>query len=774
MTHKYHTKLLGLLFVLLFASSATAWYGDYGYRQPIEINTSANLTNYEYLINVTHISKMADSLNDVVFTDENDTLLYIWNATTVTSSHMDLWVNVTLLTHNGTQMYMYYNSTNVSEYNGTNVFIFYGDIDHAPVTSWTNNAQRTWTITDGILTQSDAVGTAPQIYKAFTYPASYVLEARVRPDTQDLEYIILASFNSGTRNVRSGAGGYAGLDSLHSADGGSEHETKTYTAGTWYKIRVEYDGTNMHSFIDDDEIGTGITAGDTRNQIGFEIHATQDYGSMDYLFARSYASTEPTYAFGAEESIRYNTLTETYNTSGLEGTTHTFSLNIDGATSEVFANFTWNGTVYENPTKSNISNNYTFSKSIIMPSITSNTNIEFNWNFKINDSNFTVTTHNFTIYNILLSNCSVTSDGIILQVNSFNESDISTVTTDVSAIFYITIDEDEVIQTATSENSTTHYFCVTPANSSLTLDVDLGYIDINEGTRQREYYLCNLNVSNTTPYNSSIYSLDTSIGTNTELSVINVTSGEEDVVIRVMRWYQIIGAWNTVTMVKTGFDGVTVVDLQHEGPFYKFQLHKNCGYIQEIGKIQITSSSLSPFVIDNDPLMFSYGPYISWECNNTTTHLFCSVSNTQGWDLTPCLDVYNVVANLTSLQTLNNSNCGSPSSSTTVTVEFGNLTNRVINWQLNVTVQGSTIILGQGSLSGPTTNPLDDGTTNWFFFIILFFGIVGMNIKNPNQAVLSAMLVTTLSGVIGLIPLAPSIIVSLIFLGLLIIGEGAK
>ena len=790
--HKSHTKLLGFLFVLLFVSSASAWYETYESRQEIECT---NLVGYPIIINGSSG----------------------WNS-------QYIWINCSEAT-----MYLYYDdNTNYTLTNSTDSLVPY-DIEFGNVVSVTPSLvwgsgilgiRHLTNLSDSsgeghhLTTTGTVLQTTGEIYNGsflagsddylsttgYNPTPSYSLTAWLNITDDADEYILEARGDHADGGIFIVA---EGDDDLVMGVNDGVWQNCVWTDGmipywgSFHYFGFTNDGSKTRFFIDGklnytcDNIDspTGDLAA-FKHDFGINDLGASDFtGSFDELREYSknitaeemnatYQNMIGTTGYGSLGDVvnqYYTSYTETYNTSGLEGTTQTFTLEIGGINGiDANANFTWNGTVYTNPSKTNISNNYSFSKNITMPSISSNTNVQFNWTFTINNTTTTLSTRNFTIYNILISNCSVGTDGRVLQVNSFNESDLTTVTTDVSAIFYLTIDEEEIIQTSTSENNTTHYFCVTPTNSSLTLDVDLGYIDINAGTLQREYYLCNLNVSNTTPYNASIYSLDTSTGTNTELSVINVTSGEEDVVIRIMRWYQIIGAWSTVTMVKTGFDGVTVVDLEHEGPFYKFQLHKNCGYIQEIGKMQITSTSLSPFVIENDPLMFSYGPYISWECNNTTTHLFCSVSNTQGWDLTPCLDVYNVRANLTELQTLNNSNCGSASSSTTVTVEFGNLTNRIINWQLNVTVQGSIIVLGQGSLVGDTTNPLDNGTTNWFFFIILFFGVVGLNIKHPNQAVMSAMLVTTLSGVVGLIPLAPSTIISLICLGLLVIGEGEK
>lgn len=491
--------------------------------------------------------------------------------------------------------------------------------------------------------------------------------------------------------------------------------------------------------------------------------ATKTLSAMEYLTELDYYTNRTLYA----------------PTNMLEALSYNFQMNftnISANTTGFTANLSWNGTQYA-ATKiiySGEITNYTFTVNVTTPILAANSNITYFWEYAITGDYGNTTGETvpalLNVTRINITNCTAGDLTTVLNITSKNESSLALLSTNINVFFQVQSTAGLVNFSTVSNNKQVHSFCINTGGIPVTVNADIDYINNGSAvTRTREYYLCNVNITNSSPTYVTVYSLDTATGSNVAMSVINVTEPAEDVIIRVLRWYPSLGSWQTVTMAKTGYDGAAVVDLELYNPFYSFQLYKNCGYIQAIGKMQILDTTLSSFFIETTPLLYDYTAYLSYQCNNTTDTVYCTVVNEEGWDLTPCVYVYDVIANNSNYTYLNCSNCGSPSPSSIVTCGFGNLSNRVITYSLTVDIADNTITLGQWSLVGDFTNPI--GAFGWVLFIVLSLGVAGLAIKHPNQAVIAYMFSYPIGFFLKLIPLNPVTIAGMVILGIIVIGE---
>lgn len=106
-----HTSIgiIAAVLILLFAGSASAWYGDYGYRIPLNIDNTAGsaLTNYQLNVSLSGID--ADSIR--VVNETAGTTIPHWCETVTDGDCYEVWFNVTNLpagVWTNTTYYIYY------------------------------------------------------------------------------------------------------------------------------------------------------------------------------------------------------------------------------------------------------------------------------------------------------------------------------------------------------------------------------------------------------------------------------------------------------------------------------------------------------------------------------------------------------------------------------------------------------------------------------------------------------------------------------------------
>ena len=103
---------LVFLVLLMLPVLALAHPSGYNYYKDIEVNTSKTLNDYQYLVNLSYSSKMANDFSDIAFTNStSDTLLPFWIESKSDGVYADVYVRGNYKTTNGTQLRVYYNKT---------------------------------------------------------------------------------------------------------------------------------------------------------------------------------------------------------------------------------------------------------------------------------------------------------------------------------------------------------------------------------------------------------------------------------------------------------------------------------------------------------------------------------------------------------------------------------------------------------------------------------------------------------------------------------------
>lgn len=255
------------------------WNSSWGYKRPIEINSTSNLSDYQIAINVTYDFDMQSDFDDLRFINEEETQeLDYWVESKSDGNWAYVWVEIDSIdTNNGTQAHMYYgNSGATFKSNGTNTFIQY----HG-----SNSDADFW----------EGVGISiPFIYE--------VLATGSSPHN-----CFWGTSNTEGRGGDDGAwiqsATSTGKSYGHSYNEGVKTECEEIgTVGTNYRLKIVVTSTKNWFYKNDNEIASGITTNLPNENLGLHMDYYSGICSQTWCFARKYTSPEPTYLIGSEET----------------------------------------------------------------------------------------------------------------------------------------------------------------------------------------------------------------------------------------------------------------------------------------------------------------------------------------------------------------------------------------------------------------------------------------------------------------------------------------
>lgn len=310
--------------------------------------------------------------------------------------------------------------------------------------------------------------------------------------------------------------------------------------GEKHMLTVTYDGTNARIWKDGVLATTcalSQTAGGTHtthHRFGVDGPSNGDYSGMldeirmtltnlsaDYILDM-FNNSEGHAGFGnlgVSAAGLFSSITETYNTSGLEGTTHTFGLVINSTAGAVTGNFSFNGTSYAVTPTSN-GTVYTFSKEITLPAVSASASVPFFWTFAINGTGYNTTNRSFTILNTILYNCSSNDANVMLRYFLVNE------TTPTSAVYNATVFINLNVSSGgvstpvqLNYNGTAQHnisICSNQSNINYVGDVDF----IGSTYVQRTYHIYN-GYYNGTATNQTLYFLASALATLVKFRVVS-------------------------------------------------------------------------------------------------------------------------------------------------------------------------------------------------------------------------------------------------------------
>lgn len=376
--------------------------------------------------------------------------------------------------------------------------------------------------------------------------------------------------NSGSYNIGMGVyngGGYSGGQSISTSSYPTDWSGSTKDA--WFKIYPSSNITKTTIFYNTYPVGStykwNVQACDSDGDCGF--------ATANRTFSTSLSITG-----------------ESYSSSILTGSITPIIINITtGGTNINYAYLNYNGTQILG-SLSNVGNDYTITVNKVIPSISSTTNITFNWSI-IQGSITTITTsHNQTIQSIGVDDCSVNTvklfDLYLRDEESYiniTNSSIDTYT-NINSTIEIDLNVYSKVELLNILNFSKLYYNKNPAsvclsvnlsNSSYYMDATFKYFA--EPYAQENYNIQRYNLNATTLYqNITLYDLLLTKSTEFQISLLSKGySPIANALIVIDKRYVSEGIFKTVEIAKTDSNGKTVVHLDEKDATYNIYAYKN-------------------------------------------------------------------------------------------------------------------------------------------------------------------------------------------------------
>ncbi len=323
------------IFVSYYPTACIAQYcmPSWKYEVPITItnNTFANLTDYQVKLTVNTSAlisngKMSSSGDDIRFTDTiNCKSIPYWIESGINTSSTIIWIKLPLLKASSSTVIrmLYGNSSASAASNGDSIFILFDDFNGSTLNSskWNTygSSNSGYSISGGLISvtagtiSTNTVGTRVFVSKS-SYTSPIVAEGLIASTTG--YYTSLGLLNSGSwegyslsygdNTANTNEGMHIGIDYSDDADYASNFQTTETNPGTLKGIwQVSWPTSNT-------QIGTwpggssnanltGITMGSSVQLTFGNIFTTIGTSSYDWVRARAYAPSEPTFQVGNEK-----------------------------------------------------------------------------------------------------------------------------------------------------------------------------------------------------------------------------------------------------------------------------------------------------------------------------------------------------------------------------------------------------------------------------------------------------------------------------------------
>lgn len=435
----------------------------------------------------------------------------------------------------------------------------------------------------------------------------------------------------------------------------------------------------------------------------------------------------------------------------------------------VTAGFWWNGTFNGTATGSTTNGtHFVITQNYYIPNIEEqNETVQFLWNLTIHYANGTSVTANSTNSSQLISafvvdNCTFSST-VALNFTFWDEDNKTSTRADfdfVASSFY----GDFAVSW---ENVSYAEVCIFPSWMNISISADAQYT--NDESVLRNYYLTNYYVDNDTDQ-LELYLMGES-GSYEFKAIVEDTGGDkqQDVIIKVLKYFWEDNAYKTISMGKTNFDGEYTFYLRYCSTDYRFLFEQDGEVVLYTDKTKVCESS-KVFVVGGEELI-PYYTYIGGVTYNYTVAdvalygrvVYITVTDTSGGMSSACA---RAVQKGILYDTETYDGCVS-GTAVTLTVILGNETANnqfvVYGW---IVVGGETvpIFLLDFNYMGATVTGESGLIIAAFFVMLMAF----MGIGSPVAAIFLGIIGLGISVALQLVVLQYTTIVSLVLVGIII------
>ncbi len=278
----------------------------YAKRQPITINSTSALTDYQVKLTITYDSDMQPDFDDLRFTaSDKITELSYWLESKTDSTTATIWVKVPSLASGDNTIYIHYgNASVVTTSNGNNTFEFFDDFDAGllDTNKWVPTGSPT--ITGGILRIS--TGNSVRTIDSFAQPN--ILMSRFNAEAghtgQDLAVAMNINSWQGCAIHWSSSPIYYQMYNWASGNWGSVLENPSL--GTYYVMELVWGDNNLRTKKNHASSWYTWTTPYISGAYNISLVAWATSGApvglFDWVAIHKYVLSEPTSSFGAEQN----------------------------------------------------------------------------------------------------------------------------------------------------------------------------------------------------------------------------------------------------------------------------------------------------------------------------------------------------------------------------------------------------------------------------------------------------------------------------------------
>jgi len=374
-----------------------------------------------------------------------------------------------------------------------------------------------------------------------------------------------------------------------------------------------------------------------------------------------------------------------------------------------------------------------------------------------------------TSVTVNLTNCA--SGYPIYKFQVFDEESNEALTQKFEAFFKVYSDYANNIYSSfnfTYNGNHTHYICMSPNTTSITVDADIKYYNATELYPERYYFLRGARATNAT--NSiNLYSLNSTYASNIKFQVINPNSrAESDVVLNVQRYYEGAGTSKTVAMGLTDDNGYTNIRLRAYDVYYTITALKNGVILKTFAPMIISSDSnilIVPSEIVGD--YWKYHDQIGYSCNadSATYILRCDGTVTDGTSLNFHLNAWWMRP--TSREVVCEESV--TGSAVTLLCNIGDWTDKNIQYVFYVDYDNNHDILITDYIGGVLAG--DFGVMGLFFMLLIVIAFSFAGLYNPAVALSMTIVALVIGLALGIMTISYGALISIVLVIIIAISR---
>lgn len=566
---------------------------------------------------------------------------------------------------------------------------------------------------------------------------------------------------------------------------GYDNDTLSTSTGTLFfiidtappDITVNTPASSYDSLVDGQDITLNISIEDSSNldtiyynyngtqidvthggSTSWEINDTITYigGNNNItIFANDTLGNSNTYVFNwTVKVIDYGGY---YNNETTEGALEYFNNTIRLGSGLSLSDFdlVYNGSLEGGSSATSGSDIILSKSSLLVPDVTTTTNITFYWSLTLSDASIiNLTSYNQTVYNLTLDDCSTNTVELynFTMVDEEEQTPLSNTTLEVAVNIYDGSRSSVILNLSDSYSANPTRICINrnvTEGSLYLLDAVLKYSSTDPDHATEYYNIVNSSLTSETTTNKiTLYDLNLTDSTEFQLTF----TGDdylpvEGALIYVDRQYISENQFKTVELPKTDSNGQTILHLVRNDVIYNIRVIKDGSVLgtfnnivafcedYTIGdcKINLNSADTNPDIFNYDSelgLIFTTPTY-----NETTQEVTFSFTTDDGTSKYVSMNVTrdNVIGN--------RSVCNSSitSSSSTLTCSLSSVDDSVL--RVNIYVDGDLILTTTFELSG--TNY---GEAGYLVYFVMALGFILM-FSRSKSGVLFGIIISFIAGV---------------------------